>query len=127
MQDPACELPRTPLRDCPKSPSGVHNSALGATETMLFGPFWPPYTGQIHAQSVASTLFGQSQRDCPKSLGGGGSVALQSAEKSLSGPICAPNSGKIQGWSVARNTSRRPRRSPRDHREGSFRPISPSS
>src|SRR5215208_5055036 len=27
---------------------------------MLFGPFWPPYTGQIHAQSVASTLFGQS-------------------------------------------------------------------
>src|SRR5215213_6898512 len=49
-------------RDCPKSPRGVHNSALGATETMLFGPFWPPYTGQIHAQSVASTLFGQSQK-----------------------------------------------------------------
>src|SRR5215213_11417607 len=49
-------------RDCPKSPRGVHNSALGATETMLFGPFWPPYTGHIHAQSVASTLFGQSQK-----------------------------------------------------------------
>src|SRR5215213_1027190 len=48
------------FRDCPKSPRGVHNSALGATETMLFGPFWPPYTGHIHAQSVASTLFGQS-------------------------------------------------------------------
>src|SRR5215212_5702002 len=37
--------------------------ALGATETMLFGPFWPPYTGHIHAQSVASTLFGQSLRE----------------------------------------------------------------
>src|SRR5215213_659465 len=49
-------------RDCPKSPRGVHNSALGATETMLFGPFWPPYTGHIHAQSVASTLFGQSRK-----------------------------------------------------------------
>jgi hypothetical protein len=30
---------------------------------MLFGPFWPPYTGQIHAQSVANTLFGQSQKE----------------------------------------------------------------
>src|SRR5215213_1940243 len=69
MQDPACELPRTPLRDCPKSPSGVHNSALGATETMLFGPFWPPYTGQIHAQSVASTLFGQSRKDNSRKFG----------------------------------------------------------
>jgi hypothetical protein len=26
---------------------------------MLFGPFLPPYTGQVHAQSVASILFGQ--------------------------------------------------------------------
>src|SRR5215212_2886153 len=48
------------FRDCPKSPRGVHSSALGATETMLFGPFCAPYTGHIHAQSVASTLFGQS-------------------------------------------------------------------
>src|SRR5215212_1887845 len=99
---------------------------------------WPVYGGQNGPKSIVSVapkaelwtplgLFGQSQRDCPKSLGGGGSVALQSAEKSLSGPICAPNNGKIQGRSVARNTCRRPRRSPIDHREGSFRPISPSS
>src|SRR5215212_6256112 len=48
------------FRDCPKSPRGVHNSAFGATEITLCGPFRPPCTGQIHAQSVASTLFGQS-------------------------------------------------------------------
>src|SRR5215217_1218298 len=58
------------FRDCPESPRGVHSSALGATETMLFGPFWSPYTGQIHAHSVASTLFGQSlQKLSEKGLG----------------------------------------------------------
>src|SRR5687767_3960621 len=31
--------------------------ALRATETVLFGPFWPPYTAQIHASSVARTPF----------------------------------------------------------------------
>ncbi len=36
--------------------------SLKATETMLFGPFWALYTGQIHAQSVASSLFGQSRK-----------------------------------------------------------------
>ena len=63
---PKAEL-QTPLglfgqsqRDCPKSPRGVHSSALGATETMLFGPICAPNSGKIHAQSVASTLFGQS-------------------------------------------------------------------
>src|SRR5215210_8702711 len=60
----SCPYSRTSWRDCPKSPRGVHHSALRASETMLFGPFWPPYTGQIHAQSVASTLFGQSRRNC---------------------------------------------------------------
>jgi hypothetical protein len=49
-------------RDCPKSPRGVHNSALWAIETALFGPFWPPNTGQSYAQSVDSTLFGQAQK-----------------------------------------------------------------
>ena len=31
--------------------------ALQATETVLFGPFWPPYTSQIHARGLAPTPF----------------------------------------------------------------------
>jgi len=30
---------------------------LQATKTGLFGPFWPSYTSQIHARSVARTPF----------------------------------------------------------------------
>src|SRR5215210_9341028 len=65
----SCPYSRTSWRDCPKSPRGVHHSALRASETMLFGPFWPPYTGQIHAQSVDSTLFGQSLSLCERLAG----------------------------------------------------------
>src|SRR5829696_416613 len=53
-------------RDCPKSLGGACNIAVRATETVLFGPVWPPYTGQIHARSVARTLFGQFQKPCSR-------------------------------------------------------------
>jgi hypothetical protein len=42
-----------------KSRMRLHNVALQATETVLFAPFWPPYTGKICGRSVAHTLFGQ--------------------------------------------------------------------
>src|SRR5918997_3805472 len=53
-------------RDCPKSLGCACNEALRATETVLLDPFWPPCTGQIHARSVPSTLFGQSQKECSR-------------------------------------------------------------
>jgi hypothetical protein len=31
--------------------------SLRSTGTLLFDPFWPPYTAQIHVQSVARTPF----------------------------------------------------------------------
>jgi hypothetical protein len=52
------------FRDCPKRLGGPCNVALRAAQTALFDPFWPPCTRQIHARSVASTLFGQSLRNC---------------------------------------------------------------
>jgi len=33
--------------------------ALRTAEKALFGPFRPPYSGHIHARSIAHTLFGQ--------------------------------------------------------------------
>jgi hypothetical protein len=51
------ELPRTPYRNCLKSPVGTRNGAAQSTDTVLFGLFWPRYTGQIHARSVAQTPF----------------------------------------------------------------------
>jgi hypothetical protein len=51
------------LRNCPQSFGGAHCVALRTTETVLLarishlGPFWPPYTGQIHAQSAYSYHF----------------------------------------------------------------------
>jgi hypothetical protein len=45
------------FRDCPKSLGGACNVALRATETVLFGSFWPPCTGQIHDRNVTRTPF----------------------------------------------------------------------
>src|SRR5918998_6299442 len=62
------ELPKTPLgrssqnspsRNCPKSLGGACNVALRATETVLFGPFWPPYTAQFTVGALLVPLFGQ--------------------------------------------------------------------
>ena len=47
---------RFSLRDCPKSLGGACNVALRATETVLFGSFWPPCTGQIHDGRVSAYL-----------------------------------------------------------------------
>src|SRR5918998_3135813 len=65
------ELPKTPLgrssqnspsRNCPKSLGGACNVALRATETVLFGPFWPPYTAQFTVGALLVPLFGQFLR-----------------------------------------------------------------
>jgi hypothetical protein len=63
--------------------SVIMTDAVGATETMLFGPFWSPYTGQIHAQSVASTLFGQSRKVNPEKSGSPVGPKLIHATESL--------------------------------------------
>src|SRR5215204_5306177 len=46
---------RAAERNCPKRLGCAYNVALQATETVLFGPFWPPYTGKIYGRSVAHT------------------------------------------------------------------------
>src|SRR5215203_6039196 len=48
---------RAAERNCPKRLGCAYNVSLQATETVLFGPFWPPYTGKIYARSVAHTSF----------------------------------------------------------------------
>ncbi len=45
------------IRNCPKSLGGAYSGALWAAKKRLFGPFHPPFTGQIHARSVARTPF----------------------------------------------------------------------
>src|SRR5215207_9795473 len=40
-----------------KSRTHLQRVALRATEMVLFGPFWPPYTGQIYGWGVAPTPF----------------------------------------------------------------------
>ena len=45
------------FRDCPKRVGGACSVALRSTETVLFDPFWPPFTSQIHAKSVVRTPF----------------------------------------------------------------------
>src|SRR5215210_3923879 len=40
-----------------KSLGRACNADLRATETVLFGPFWPSYTDQIQGWSVARTPF----------------------------------------------------------------------
>src|SRR5829696_5956735 len=49
--------PAISWRNCPKRVGGACGVALRSTETVLFGPFWPPFTSQIHAQSVVRTPF----------------------------------------------------------------------
>src|ERR671912_343532 len=44
-----------------KSRTRPRRSPVGR-QGAAFAPFWPPYTSQIHAWSVASILFGQSQK-----------------------------------------------------------------
>src|SRR5215211_7445030 len=51
------KLRRTPSRNCLKSPGGTRNAGTQGTQTVPFGPFWPRYTGQIHARSVTRTPF----------------------------------------------------------------------
>src|SRR5215211_1899269 len=53
----ACELRRTPSRNCLKSPGGTRNAGPQGAQTVPFGPFWPQYTGQISAWSVTRTPF----------------------------------------------------------------------
>ena len=53
------------MRNCPKSLGRTYNVALRATQTVLFGSFWPPYTLPIYDRSVAHTLF----RKAAKCLG----------------------------------------------------------
>src|ERR671920_2451100 len=48
---------RAAERNCPKSLGRSCNVALRDTEMVLFGPFWPLYTGQIYGRSVAPTPF----------------------------------------------------------------------
>jgi hypothetical protein len=44
-------------RNCPKSLGRAYNVALRATETVLFGSFWTPYSRQVYDRSVAYTPF----------------------------------------------------------------------
>src|SRR5215213_10937310 len=53
----ACELRRTPSRNCLKSLGGTRNAGPQGTQTVPFGPFWPQFTGQISAWSVTRTPF----------------------------------------------------------------------
>ena len=57
MHDPASELRRIPLLKLSERVGGACCVALRSTETLLFGPFWSPYTSRIHGQSVARTPF----------------------------------------------------------------------
>ena len=45
------------FRNCPKRVGGACGVAFRTTETVLFGPFWPPFTSQIHGQSVVRTTL----------------------------------------------------------------------
>src|SRR5215217_8521692 len=49
-----------PFRNCPKSLGRVYSVALRTAEKALFGPFWSPYTVQIHGRALLKALFGQS-------------------------------------------------------------------
>ena len=59
---PEAQFPKSSVRNCPKSLGRAYNVALRATETVLFGPFWPPYTLQIYARSDAHTPFSKSRQ-----------------------------------------------------------------
>ena len=48
------------LRDCPKSLGRTCSVALRVDKEGLLDPFRPPYTSQIHDQSIARTLVEQS-------------------------------------------------------------------
>jgi hypothetical protein len=62
MHDPASELRRTyTLRLSEKSQTGPQLS-LRDNPNSAFRPFWPPYTGQIHAQCVARAPLSDSFR-----------------------------------------------------------------
>src|SRR5215203_4659109 len=49
-----------PFRDCPKRVGGACCVALRSTETLLFGPFLPPYTSKFTVRALLVPLFGQS-------------------------------------------------------------------
>ena len=54
-----------------KSLGRTYSVALWVDKEGLFGPFHPPSTSQTHEQSVARTLFGQSQMRCYRKLASG--------------------------------------------------------
>src|SRR5215207_1640685 len=62
----ACELRRTPSRNCLKSPGGTRNAGPQGAQTVAFGLFWPQYTGQISAWSVTRTPFQTVSRRRPQ-------------------------------------------------------------
>src|SRR5215218_7715683 len=53
------QLPRTPSRNCLKSPGDAQTVASQGAETAPSGPFGPPNTDQIHARSLTRNLFRQ--------------------------------------------------------------------
>ena len=59
---PEAQFPKSSVRNCPKSLGRAYNVALRATQTVLFGSFWPPYTLQIYARSDTHTPFSKSRQ-----------------------------------------------------------------
>src|SRR5215207_3487818 len=55
--DPYSYFPNSFLKLSEKSRTHLQRVALRATETVLFGPFWRSYTGQIYGWGVAPTPF----------------------------------------------------------------------
>src|SRR5829696_9066685 len=62
------QFPKSSVRNCPKSLGRTYNVALRATQTVLFGSFWPPYTLQIYgvpqARSASERLAPQGCPPC---------------------------------------------------------------
>jgi hypothetical protein len=57
------ELPRTPSRNCLKSPEGTSDVASWGTEAALFGPFWPGIPTKSAFEAPLEPLFRQFQRE----------------------------------------------------------------
>ncbi len=57
VQGVGCLSSRAAERNCPKRLGRPYNVALRDTETVLFGPLWGSYSGQIYDQNPAPTPF----------------------------------------------------------------------
>ena len=53
----AHELLRTPLRNCPKSPTSARGAAPWTAVNPVFGPLNPPHVVRIRLQSLPRTPF----------------------------------------------------------------------